>query len=145
MSKIITNSETNSKVGSSLSPSAKCPTKSEILATDKAEVIGLYSNNQCIQDANVSKKIETFKLTFRGTESDNYTVSQQSLPPTDPGPNYRIEIGGETLTLTEGQSFGYRNQEKFAFNKAIYVRKLTGQSYTVPVSSVTKNGTYTVG
>lgn len=56
MGKIATNSEVNSKVGSSLSPAVKCLTKSEILATGVAVINGTYLNSQTVQLDDISKK-----------------------------------------------------------------------------------------
>lgn len=64
MTKRAINSEVNSKVGSSLSPASKCPTKAEVIATGKATVSG-YENNQLIDLDSVNRIIEYFTITFK--------------------------------------------------------------------------------
>ena len=88
MSKRATNSEVNSKIGSSLTPSAKCPTKAEIVNTGKGVVSG-YSNNQLVDLASVSKK--SIVVTFRADASGYYEVQI--------GGNITINGVRETISL----------------------------------------------
>lgn len=144
MGKIATNSDVNSKVGSSLSPDAKCPTKTEIQNTGKASISGIYSNVQCVQSVDISKPV--FRLTFRGEMmTDNYWISQKSTPPTSAGTSWLLYSGGQTAILSEGTGIGDKGSESFAFGKNIYVRRNNGNSYTVPASQVVAGGSYTVG
>ena len=62
MGKIATWSEINSKVGTSGSPSNKCPTKSEILATGKVSISGNYLNNQLVQLEDITRKSKPTNL-----------------------------------------------------------------------------------
>lgn len=72
MGKIATWSDVNSKIGTSGSPSSKCPTKNEILATDKAVISGSYSTQQLVDINNITKKRIINTYTGRWASSEEY-------------------------------------------------------------------------
>lgn len=144
MGKIATNSDVNSKVGSSLSPNTKCPTRTEIQNTGKANISGIYAPVQCVQVGDISKPV--FTINFGGSPmNDWYTISQAGYPPTGGGMDYLMYMGGMSASFSEGEGFGKAGAEKFAYNKTIYVRWKGGSTSTIPASQVVAGGSYSVG
>ena len=92
MGKIANWSKVNSRIGSTGSPAAKCPTKKDIVATKKGVVRGIYSNEQVVQLTDISKQ---------GTLSGSFYVSNNAW---DYSCKWMFDCennGGEGENLTE--------------------------------------------
>ena len=100
MSKRATNSEVNSKIGSSLTPAAKCPTKKEIVATGKGTVSG-YSDNQLVDLSSVTKK--NIVVTFR----------------VNPIGYYEVQIGGRVTINGTSYNFNINSNGTNSWSKEI--------------------------
>lgn len=100
MGKIATNSDVNSKIGSSLTPAAKCPTKKEIVATGKGTVSG-YSDNQLVDLSSVTKK--NIVVTFR----------------VDPIGYYEVQIGGRVTINGTSYNFNINSNGTDSWSKEI--------------------------
>lgn len=80
MAKMATNGEVNSKIGSSLSPASKCPTKKVITDTGIANVSGTYSDTQLVDLANVSKLSTLYLSNFKvGTVYANSSYNSLAI------------------------------------------------------------------
>ena len=138
-----TNSEVNSKVGSSLTPSAKCPTRKEIVDTGKATVLELGSaDNKLVSIDSVNIKVTPKFSIILSDSHASYTISQIGYQPFDG--NHRMYMGGITVELKEGQALSGGAKDTFAFNKAIRIKSTNGLTTSIPASSVKSGGSYTV-
>ena len=138
-----TNSEVNSKVGSSLSPSVKCPTRKEIVDTGKATVLELGSaDNKLVSIDSVNIKVTPEFSIILSDSLASYTISQTGYQPIDG--THMMFMGGITAKLKAGQTLSGGTMDTFAFNKAVYVKSTSGSTTLIPASSVKRGGSYTV-
>jgi hypothetical protein len=102
-----TNSEVNSKIGSSLTPSTKCPTKAEVVATGKGTVSS-YSDSQLVDLDNVNKNsiVITFRVdpieVYYADIGGNLELNGSSYPisANSDGKDYSVELNVSSVKVS---------------------------------------------
>lgn len=121
MAKMATWSEINSKLGSSGTPSNKCPIRSEIEETGKGTVSESVSTNQLVDISQVSKSLDRVDLEFavagRWNEIREAYIDGVYFDPTNPVSTY-FDVSAGLLNISMEITPNFNNSE-FAFNAYI--------------------------